>query len=117
MMSLVGRFWYRFKKNNSKQMSVVFTIEKCPWRITCHAIGSTKVVQFHTFEIVQNLSLDDVASSQPSIRAKRVSKMIDDVIRLMNILNTHFNPMFYLVFSNVFMLNKCPNALNVHIYD
>ena len=25
--------------------------------------------------------------------------------------------MFYLVFSNVFMLNKCHNALNVHIYD
>ena len=25
--------------------------------------------------------------------------------------------MFYLVFSNVFILNKRPNALNVHIYD
>ena len=31
MMSLVGRFRYRFKKNNSKQMSVVCTIEKFPW--------------------------------------------------------------------------------------
>ena len=81
MMSLVGRFRYRFKKNNSKQMSVVCAIEKFPWRITCRAIGSAKVVQVHTFEIGHNHSLDDLASSQPSIRAKCVSKMIDDVKR------------------------------------
>ena len=31
--------------------------------------------------------------------------------------NTHYNPMFDLIFSNVFMLNKCPNALHVNIYD
>ena len=29
MMSLAGRFQYRFKKKNMKKMSVVFTIEKC----------------------------------------------------------------------------------------
>ena len=29
MMSLAGRFWYRFEKNNTKQMSVVHTLEKC----------------------------------------------------------------------------------------
>ena len=44
MISLIGRLWYRFKKNNPKQMSVVCTIEMCPWRITCRAIGSAKVV-------------------------------------------------------------------------
>ena len=44
MMSLVGTFRCRFKKNNLKQMSVVCTIEKCPWRITCHAIGSARAV-------------------------------------------------------------------------
>ena len=81
MMSLARRFRYRFKENNPKQMSIVCTIEKCPWRITCRATGSAKVVQVHTFEIGHNHSLDDIASSQPSIRAKRVSKMIDDVIR------------------------------------
>ena len=62
-------------------MSVIFTIEKCPWRIACRAISLTKVVLVHTFEIGHNHSLDDIASSQPSIRAKRVSKMIDYVIR------------------------------------
>ena len=77
MMSLAGRFRYRFKKNNLKQISVVWTIEKCLWRITCCAIGLTNVVQVHTFEISHNHSLDDVTSSQSSIRAKRVSKMID----------------------------------------
>ena len=81
MMSLARKFRYRFKKKNPKKMSVVCTIEKCPWRITCHAIGSTKVVQVHTFKIGHNHSLDDIASSQPSIRAKHVSKMIGDVIR------------------------------------
>ena len=81
MMSLAGRFRYRFKKNNPKQMSVVCTIEKCPWKITCRAIGSANVVQVHTFEIGHNHNLDDVASSQPSIRTKRIYKMIDDVIR------------------------------------
>ena len=35
----------------------------------------------------------------------------------MSILNTNFIPMFYLVFFSVFILNKCPNNLNVHIYD
>ena len=56
MMSLVGRFWYRLKKNNLKQMSIVCTIEKCPWRITCRAISSANVVQVHTFEIGHNHS-------------------------------------------------------------
>ena len=70
MMSLVEKLWYKFKKNNMKQMSVVCTIEKCPWRITCNAIDLAKVVQVHTFEIGHNHSLNDVASSQPSIRAK-----------------------------------------------
>ena len=69
MMSLVERFQYRFKKNDLKKMSVVCTIEKCSWRITCCAIGSANAVQVHTFEIVHNHSLDDVAFSQPSIRA------------------------------------------------
>ena len=81
MMSLLGRLRYRFKKNNPKQMSVVCTVEKCPWRITYHAIDSAKVVQVHIFEINHNHSLDDVAFSLPSIRAKCVYKMIDDVIR------------------------------------
>ena len=59
MMSLEGRFRYRFKKKNSKQMSVVCTIEKCHWRITCLIIGLANVIQVHTFEIDYNHSLDD----------------------------------------------------------
>ena len=35
----------------------------------------------------------------------------------MSISNTHFSPMFYLDFWFFFMLNKCPNALNIHLYD
>ena len=32
---------------------------------------------------------------------------------VMSIFYTHFIPMFCIVF----MINKCPNALNVHLYD
>ena len=38
-------------------------------------------------------------------------------MKVISILNTHFIPMFYLVFFNIFILNNFPNALNVHIYD
>ena len=57
------------------------TIDNCPWKITCHALGAANVVQVHTFENTHNHSLDDVASSQPTIRANRASMVIDDVIR------------------------------------
>ena len=81
LMSLVGRFQYRFKKNTPQQMSLVCTIENCPWKITCHALGAANVVQVHSLRI-HNHSLDVVASPQPTIRANRVSMVIDDVIRL-----------------------------------
>ena len=44
LMSLVGRFWYRFKRNTLKHMFVFCVIEKCPWKITCRALGSANVV-------------------------------------------------------------------------
>ena len=82
LMSFVGRFRYRFKKNTPQQMILVCTIDNCPWKITCRALGAANVVQVHTFENTHNHSLDDVASSQPTIRANRASMVIDDVIRL-----------------------------------
>ena len=81
LMSLVERFRYRFKKNTPQQMSLVCTIDNCPWKSTCCALGATNVVQVHTFEKTHNHSLNDVASSQPTIRANRASMLIDDVIR------------------------------------
>ena len=62
-------------------MSLVCTIDNCPWKITCYALGIVNVVQVHTFENTHNHSLDDVASSQLTIRANRASMVIDDVIR------------------------------------
>ena len=80
-MSLAGRFRYRFKRNTPKHMYVICTIEKCPWKITCCALGSTNVVQVHTFHNVHNHSLDNVASSQASIRSNCASMVINEVIR------------------------------------
>ena len=81
LMSLVGRFQYRFKKNTPQQISLVCTIDNFPWKITCRAPGAANVVQVHSLRL-HNHSLDVVASSQPTIRANRVSMVIDDVIRL-----------------------------------
>ena len=44
LMSLVGRFRNRFKKNTPQQMSLVCTIDNCSWRITCRVLGATNVV-------------------------------------------------------------------------
>ena len=78
LMSLVGKFRYIFKKNTPQRMSLVCTIDNCPRKITCRALGATDVVQVHTFENTHNHSLDDVVSSQPTIRANRASMVIDD---------------------------------------
>ena len=81
LMSLVGRFRYRFKKNTPQRISLVCTIDNCSWKITCCVLGATNVVQVHMFENTHNHSLDDVSSSQPTIRANRTSMVIDDDIR------------------------------------
>ena len=81
MMSLDGQFRYYFKINNSKHMTVLCTVVECPWKITCRVIGSSNVVQVHTFRNFHNHSLKDVASYQPLVRLTRTSLVIDNVIR------------------------------------
>ena len=81
LMSLAGKFRYSFKRNSPKQMTVVCSVDECPWKITCRAIGSTNIVQVHTFRNVHNHSLEDVASCQPLVRSNRASLIIDNVIR------------------------------------
>ena len=67
LMSLVGRFRYIFKKNTPQRMSLVCTIDNCPWKITCCALGAANVVQVHIFENTHNHSLDDVAFHNPQL--------------------------------------------------
>ena len=62
-------------------MTVVCTIEDCPWKITACAIGDSNIVQVHTFRNVHNHCLEDVVLSQPLVRSTRASLVIDDVIR------------------------------------
>ncbi|XP_059597199.1 uncharacterized protein LOC132254763 [Vitis vinifera] len=62
-------------------MTVVCTIEDCPWKITARAIGDSNIVQVHTFRNVHNHCLEDVALSQPLVRSTHASLLIDDVIR------------------------------------
>ena len=81
LISLAGQFRYRFKRNTVKHMFVICTLEKCPWKITCRALGSTNVIHVHTFHNVHNHSLDDVVYFQSSMRSNRASMVIDEVIR------------------------------------
>lgn len=81
LMSLAGRFRYSFKRNCPRHMSIICKVEKCPWKITCRAIGASSVVRVHTFRNVHSHSLEDVASSQPLVRTNRASLIIDKVIR------------------------------------
>lgn len=62
-------------------MTIVCNNDKCPWRITCPSMGEFDAVQVYTFNKCHNHSLDDAASSQPTIRANRSSMIMDEVIR------------------------------------
>ncbi|KAL6325943.1 hypothetical protein AAG906_038434 [Vitis piasezkii] len=81
LMSIAGRFRYRFKRNSTKHMTVVCTITQCPWKVTARAIGVSNIVQVHTFHNHHNHSLENVAACKPLVRSNRASLLIDDVIR------------------------------------
>ncbi|RVW82814.1 hypothetical protein CK203_051179 [Vitis vinifera] len=80
LMSIAGRFHYRFKRNSTKHMTVVYTVTKCPWKVTARAVGGSNIVQVHTFHNHHNHSLEDVAACQPLVRSNQTSLLIDDVI-------------------------------------
>ena len=80
LMYLARKFQYSYKMNSSKRMTVVCTIEDCPWKITARAIGDSNIVQVHTFQNVHNHCLGDIALSQPLVRSTCASLVIDDVV-------------------------------------
>ena len=81
LMSIAGRFHYCFKNNSTKHMTVVCTVNECPWNVTARAVGESNIVQVHTFQNRHNHSLEDVATCQPLVRSNHASLLIDDVIR------------------------------------
>ena len=61
-------------------MIVLCIVVECPWKIKCCSIGSSNVVQVHTFWNFYNHSLEDAASFQPLVKSTRASLVIDHVI-------------------------------------
>ena len=59
VMLITGRFRYCFKRNSRKHMTVVCTVNECPWKVIAHAIGESNIVQVHTFQNHHNHSLED----------------------------------------------------------
>ena len=86
LMSLGERFQYYFKRNFYRHMIVVCIVNECPWKITCHAIGTSDVVQVHTFINHHSHSINDVVSNQPLVRSTRAAMVIDDVIQSLELL-------------------------------
>nr|CAN82614.1 hypothetical protein VITISV_036126 [Vitis vinifera] len=80
LMSIAGRFRYCFKRNSMKHVTVVCTVNECPWKFTARAIGELNIVQVHTFQNRHNHSLEDVVTCQPLVRSNCASLLIDDVI-------------------------------------
>ena len=72
LISLGGRFWYYYKRNTSKHICVVYTVNECQLKITCLAIGVSDVIQVNTFINEHSRSVDDIITSQPLARSNRV---------------------------------------------
>ena len=62
-------------------MTVICTVNDCPWKTTCRVVGASHLVQVNTFVNEHSHIVDDVVSSQPLVRCNRALKVIDDVIR------------------------------------
>ena len=80
-MSLVGIFQYKFKKNSPKRISVCYLVDGCPWRITAHSIGTTKILKVNILNNVHNHCIDVECSTQPSMQRSRDARVIEQVIR------------------------------------
>ena len=79
-MFIAGRFRYYYKRNFFKYMTIICIVNGCPWKITCHDMGASHVVQVHTFVNEHRHTVDDIVSSQPLVRCNRALNIIDDVI-------------------------------------
>ena len=81
LMSLFAWFQYYYKRNNYKHITVTCKDSGCPWKITCHTVGTPNVVKVHTFINDHSHTVDDVVASQPFIRSNCSSMVIDEIIR------------------------------------
>ena len=76
LMSLSGRFQYYYKRNSYKHITVICIVTNCPWKITCHVVGASDVVQGHTFQNEHSHTVDDVVASQLIVRSNRVAMVL-----------------------------------------
>ena len=54
LMLIGGLFRYKFKRDFPKHMIVICVVEGCPWKVTTHVVGRTKIVQVHRFRNQHN---------------------------------------------------------------
>ena len=56
-------------------------MDGCLWRITANSVGTTKILKVNIFIDVHNHYADVECSSQPLMRGRRGSRVIEQVIR------------------------------------
>ena len=70
LMSLAGSFHYKFKRNSLHQTMVICKFEPYPWKIITRTMGTTPMVQVHTFMNIHNHFVDDASLGYPVVRTK-----------------------------------------------
>ena len=68
LMSIARRFRYYYKRNLFKHMTIICTVNGCPWKITCSVVGVSHVVLVQTFVNEHRHTIDNLVSSQPLVR-------------------------------------------------
>ena len=80
LLSIGGRFRYKFKQNSSKHKSVVCNVDGCPWKVTTNDIREI-MDQGFSFRNMHNHSVDNVTFHKLVISTKHGGALVDDVIK------------------------------------
>ena len=70
LMSLAGLFRYKFKRNSPHRTTIICKFEPYPWKIITRTMGTTPMVQVHTFTNIHNHSVDDASLGYPVVCTK-----------------------------------------------
>ena len=73
LMSFIGHFHYKFKRNSPQHTTVIWSVETCPWKIIARVIGATWVIQVHTFRNIHNHYVENASFGQPVVKDKNIS--------------------------------------------
>ena len=81
LMSLAGRFRYKFKRNCPRYVSVCCAVDGCTWKIAACGVKGTKMMRVYTFQNNHNHSIHEDSSPLPTVRLCKLAVLTNDVIK------------------------------------